>query len=129
MIAKTPGFPYKCLHEVAETHEFLRAAKFAGLTEDDRHEIAWIVSNDPTIGDELKGTGGCRKFRWASPGTGKSGGYRIITFFSGLDIPVYLLTVFAKNVRTNITPAEANKMSNATKLIVQQYRNKRTRSH
>lgn len=33
----------------------------------------------------------------AGKGKGKSGGYRVITFFSGTDIPVFLLNVFARN--------------------------------
>jgi hypothetical protein len=40
-------------------------------------------------------------FRW-----GKSGGYRVITFFTGTEIPVFLLNIFAKSEKTDLTPVE-----------------------
>jgi len=47
----------------------------------------------------MPGTGGARKVRFARAGEGKRCGYRIITFFSGADIPVFLLPVFANKKR------------------------------
>jgi hypothetical protein len=34
----------------------------------------------PDAGDEIRGTGGARKIRFAAKGKGKSGGVRVITF-------------------------------------------------
>jgi hypothetical protein len=47
-----------------------------------------------------------RKVRFAGRGKGKSGGYRVITFFAGTDIPVFLLNIFSKNEKTDLTASE-----------------------
>jgi hypothetical protein len=54
-------------------------------------------------GDEIPGTGGCRKLRVAGRGKGKSCGYRTITFYSGESMPVFLLTVFSKGERSDLS--------------------------
>lgn len=67
--------------------------------------VTWIASN-PAAGDVIEGAGGARKMRFAGKGRGKSGGYRLITFYTGPDIPVFLLNLFAKNEKTDLTPRE-----------------------
>jgi hypothetical protein len=49
------------------------------------------------------------------------GGYRVITFFTGTDIPVFLLNIFAKNEKTNLTPAERNVLKSVLAGIVSSY--------
>jgi hypothetical protein len=51
--------------------------------------------------------GGCRKVGWASAGSGKSGGARIIYFSRAREknSRVYLLVIYAKNVRATIDGA------------------------
>jgi hypothetical protein len=44
--------------------------------------VTWIASN-PAAGDVIEGAGGARKVRLAGKGKGKSGGYRVVTFYSG----------------------------------------------
>ena len=73
--------------------------------------VEWIAAN-PSAGDMIQGTGGARKVRFSRGGKGKSGGYRVITFFSGPDIPVVLLNVFAKNEKTDLTPTERRILKN-----------------
>lgn len=94
------------MHAVVETPTFLRAADREGLTEAERATIVDRVAVDPAAGDEIPGTGGCRKLRFAGRGRGKSGGFRLITFFSGVDVPVFLITVYSKGRRADLTPAE-----------------------
>ncbi len=48
-----------------------------------------MMANHPEAGDEISGTGGARKIRVAGRGKGKSGGYSVITFYSGKDVPVW----------------------------------------
>jgi len=67
--------------------------------------FAWIVTN-PAAGDVMEGTGGARTVRFAGRSEGKSGGYRVVTSFSGTDVPVLLLNIFAKNEKTDLTPKE-----------------------
>jgi hypothetical protein len=103
--------PYKgAVHTVIETNAYLRAAVEARLSEAEREAIVLAVAENPELGDPIPGTGGCRKFRFAGRGKGKSGGYRIITFFSGRTIPVFLITVFNKGEKSNLSRAEQNKL-------------------
>lgn len=69
----------------------------------------------------MPGTGGCRKLRIARPGQVKSGSYRVITFYTGPDWPVFLLTVFGKNEKANLTKAERNALGEYTKRITTAY--------
>jgi hypothetical protein len=114
------------MHTVVETPAYLAAAKSAGVSEAIREEIVSIVASDPTIGVELRGTGGCRKFRIARQNEGKSAGYRVVHFYTGTDIPVFLLTVFAKGEKDNISDAEANLLAGLTKRLVEAHRRKIT---
>ena len=76
----------------------------------------------PDVGDVIRGTGGARKIRFAGRGKGKSGGYRVITFYSGPELPVFLLTVFSKGERTDLTKSERNALAQLTKVLVDSYR-------
>ncbi len=81
-----------------------------------------FIAANPMAGNEIKGTGGARKVRFARPGGGKSGEYRVITFYSGVDIPVFLLSTFAKNEKTDITPKERNTLKKILPQVVQDYK-------
>jgi len=63
------------MHTIVRLHSFDRAADDAGLSEEEIDAIVNFLAENPDVGDELAGTGGCRKFRWAGRGKGKSGGY------------------------------------------------------
>ena len=69
----------------------------------------------------MVGTGGCRKFRWGRDNKGKSGGLRIISFYGGADLPVFLLTVFGKNEQANLTKTERNGLVVLTKMLMDTY--------
>jgi len=99
---------------IVETKAFLADAEDAGMSEEEREALVATVASNPTAGDLMQGTGGCRKLRFKKPGTGKSGGYRVITYFGGTDMPVFLLTVFAKNQRANLNQAERNALAKLT---------------
>jgi hypothetical protein len=67
-----------------------------------------ILARDPEAGEMITGSGGCRKVRVAGRGKGKSGGYRLITYYGGKDIPVYLLTIYSKGDRVNLSDQQVN---------------------
>lgn len=69
----------------------------------------------------MPGTGGCRKFRLAGRGKGKSGGYRTITFYSGPTIPVFLIAIFSKGERADLSQKERNQLAAMTKALVAEY--------
>ena len=102
------------MQEIVETAAYLAAADDAGMTADERERAIQIVATDPAAGDLMVGTGGCRKFRLAGRSKGKSGGYRVITYFGRADAPVYLLTVFSKGERSNLTKTECNALARLT---------------
>jgi len=93
------------------------------MSDEERESLVDHVAANPTDGALIQGTGGCRKLRYRKPGTGKSGGYRVITFFDGTDIPAALLTVFGKNERANLTKAERNALAAATAQMATELRN------
>ncbi len=111
----------KPLHAVVETPEFLRKAQ--GLLSDGERAalVDWLAAH-PTAGDLIVGTGGARKLRWAARGKGKSGGARAITYYGGLGVPVFLLSVFGKQAKANLTPAERNELRAVLAILVQEYR-------
>lgn len=109
------------MHTVAETHAFRKAAEEAGMSRNEVEDLITFLSENPTAGDEIPGTGGCRKVRVRGRGKGKSGGYRTITFYSGERFPVFLITVFGKGDRVNLTQGERNALRKITKIIVAEY--------
>jgi hypothetical protein len=113
------------MHSVAQTHAFVRAVEEAGMTEDEVDRLVSYLAENPIAGVEIAGTGGCRKLRVPARGKGKSGGYRVITFFTGESYPVFLITVFSKGERANLSKAECNELRVLTKSIVNAYKHRR----
>lgn len=109
---------------VVETASFLRRAAEAGMTDLERFELVNLLAENPAMGDLIKGTGGVRKVRFARKGAGKSGGYRVITFYHSETLPVFLLTVYAKGAKVNLTQAERNGLAKLTTLLVDGYAQK-----
>jgi hypothetical protein len=103
---------------VAELPEYRRAAGKL-LSDDDRRALVDHLAARPKAGDLIEGTGGVRKLRWARDGRGKSGGVRVVYYFHSDQMPLYLLTVFAKNERANLSKAERNELAGLVDLLVQ----------
>lgn len=116
----------RTMQTVVEMPEFIRCAKKLGIADNERESIIDLVASNPDAGDEIVGTGGMRKLRVATRGKGKSGGYRVITFFSGVDIPVFLDTSYAKSQKQNITDQEKKILKTLSSSIVEIYRRKKT---
>ena len=109
------------MHTVVETRAYIGAAKEAGMSEEEMQAVVDAVAGDPEAGATMRGCGGARKFRYAKPGKGKSGGYRIVTYYGGENIPVFLITVFGKGEKSNLTDAEKNAVSKLTKKLRDEY--------
>ncbi len=116
------------MHTVVETPSYLTDAKAAGLSEREKEAVVEMISNRPEAGDEISGTGGARKVRVAGRGKGKSGGYRVITFYSGKDMPVFLLAVYSKGEKANLSKAERSELKGVLSSIVREY-GKRVKRH
>src|SRR5947208_1905305 len=89
---------------------FLRDAADAGLSEEEVKALVNAISAEPELGDRMVGAGGARKIRFPGRGKGKRGGYRVITYFGGEDIPVFLLALFSKGERENLSKPEINEL-------------------
>lgn len=100
------------------------------MTANEVSDLIDLIADNPDAGEEIVGTGGCRKVRIPGRGKGKSGGYRTITFYSGDEIPVYLLTVFSKGEKSTLTARECSDLRLLTKALVAEHkaRMKTTRS-
>lgn len=89
---------------VIETPTYSRKAE-ALLNEDEREEFAVFISQNPSAGSVVRGSGGVRKIRWARTGSGKRGGVRVIYYNQLHHEEVWLLTLYAKTERSTI-PAD-----------------------
>jgi hypothetical protein len=113
------------MQTVIETPNYIKEAEDAGLSKSDRESFVDFISENPMAGDKIPGTGGARKVRYAAKGKGKRGGVRVITFYSGTDIPVFLLSVFAKGEKINLSQNEKNEFRKALGEIAAEYKAER----
>ncbi len=93
------------MQTVAETPTFTRQAEKL-FDEDEKRELINFLAENPLAGDEIPGTGGVRKVRFAASGRGKRGGARIIYYYLDETIPLYALLAYAKNDKADMTPDE-----------------------
>lgn len=105
---------------VVETVRFLRDAEGL-IPESDRARLVEFVGANPEAGDLIPETGGVRKLRWALPGGGKRGGARVIYFFRNESLPIFLLAVYGKNEKANLTQAERNWMAKLIPTLIKGY--------
>lgn len=101
---------------VAETPEYVRSADRL-LRLDEREAIVRFLAGRPRAGDVMQGTGGVRKLRWARAGRGKSGGVRVIYYFHDEAMPLYLLAMFPKNEKADLSKAERNDLAKLTAIL------------
>jgi hypothetical protein len=105
------------MHTIAELPEFTRNAASL-LSRDEVQQLIAHLAVNPAAGALVVGIGGIRKLRWAREGMGKSGGVRVIYYHHDERIPLYLLSIFGKNQKTNISKTEANELAKLVKLLV-----------
>lgn len=103
---------------VAELPEYIRQAERL-MSPDERREIVDYLAMHPKAGDLLEGTGGIRKLRWGRGSRGKSGGVRVIYYVHSELMPLYLITLFAKNERENLIKAERNELATLVNELIQ----------
>jgi hypothetical protein len=109
---------------IVELSEYIRNADKL-LSAEERSNLLYFLSTHPKAGNLLQGTGGIRKLRWAIEGKGKSGGTREIYFYHNEAIPLFLLTIFGKNEKINLSKAERNELAKLTKVLIESYGKKR----
>jgi hypothetical protein len=95
---------------VVETSAFARRAEKL-LSTDEHEELLFFLALHPQSGDEIPGTGGVRKVRFAARGKGKSGGVRVIYYFYDQENPLYAIFLYGKNEQANLTPDQKRQVA------------------
>ncbi len=108
------------MQTIVELPEFLRKSQDFLANEEKLSLINYLAAH-PQAGDIMQGTGGIRKLRWAAQGRGKSGGVSVIYYYHNETIPLFLLTVFGKGEKSNLSKSECNDLSKFTGLLLRQY--------
>lgn len=111
------------MQTVVELPEFQRRAAPL-LRESEVMDLIYFLANNPKTGDVIRGSGGVRKVRWAREGRGKSGGVRVVTFYTGTDMPLFLITVYGKGARENLERSEVAAMRGLTTALKTSYAKK-----
>lgn len=93
------------MQTVAETPIFTRQTEKL-FNEDEKREQIDFLAENPMAGDEIPGTGGMRKLRFAASGRGKRGGARVIYYYLDETMPLYALLAYAENARNDMAPDE-----------------------
>jgi hypothetical protein len=95
---------------VVETSAFSRRAEKL-LSTEEHEELLFFLALHPQSGDEIPGTGGVRKVRYAARGKGKSGGVRVIYYFYDEVNPLYAIFLYGKNEQADMTPTQKREVS------------------
>ena len=108
------------MQTIVELPEYERRASSL-LNNSEKRGIINYLAIHPQAGLIMQGTGGIRKFRWASGNRGKSGGVRVIYYFYNESMPLFLLTLFGKNEKANLSKSERNELAKIANLLVKNY--------
>lgn len=76
------------------------------LSQAERESVTEMLARDLDAGDTIPGSGGLRKLRIPGSSPGKRGGLRVIYAVRRQREQTFLIFLFAKNDRSNLTPAE-----------------------
>ena len=101
-------------HTIIELRSFTVQAGKLGVSEEERSSIYDAYAADPEYGEIIRRTGGLRKGRIAKDETGKSGGYRVFSFFANDRNPVFLLWIIDKTKDKTLTRAQENTFAKLT---------------
>lgn len=105
---------------IGETSFFQRSAKKI-LTDEEVSELIGHIAFNPTNGDLIPDTGGLRKLRWRLPGRGTRSGARVIYLFHDLNMPLYLLAVYPKNEKIDLTTDEKRELRHWAKTTIRRH--------
>lgn len=91
-----------------EVPSFTSKWKELGLDDEDLRNLESILINNPKIGRTITGTGGIRKVRIPIRKIGKRAGGRVIYVDIEVKECIYLLDVYTKNEKTDLSVKERN---------------------
>jgi len=89
------------------------------LLDDDSYALMQrMLMDNPERGDLIQGGGGIRKLRHALPGRGKSGGVRVIYYWHAPTQQIYLLLIYPKSKKEDLTAKETAVLRELVKQLV-----------
>ena len=113
------------MQTIVELPEFIRRSDKL-FSQAEKFSIINYLALHPASGDIMQGTGGIRKLRWSAKGRGKSGGVRVIYYYHNKTLPLFLLTVFGKGEKANLSKQERNDLATLTTIIIKNYRGQKS---
>ena len=112
----------KILQTVLEMPEFTRQSQSC-MDEESKSSFINYIAQHPLSGTLIVGTGGIRKIRWSgNEHQGESGGVRVIYYYYNESVPVFLLTVYGKNKKENLSQEDKNILKMIISKIVDAYK-------
>jgi hypothetical protein len=78
-------------------------------------KLQLVLISNPEAGALIRGGGGIRKLRFALPGTGKSGGTRIIYYWIRGRHQIFLLMAYPKSSKDDLSDKEVAILRNFVK--------------
>jgi len=109
---------------VVETEEFLDDVKGV-LSEDEHDALILYVAQHPEGGALIPETGGLRKLRWSAKGKGKRGGSRVIYYFHNVDVPLFLMAIYAKKIQTDLSARQRRALTSELRALKQDWKNRK----
>lgn len=96
---------------------FTRKWKELGLSDESLRSLQKELLNNPKAGDVIKGTGGLRKIRISLDDSGKRGGGRVIYVDVEIKEIIYLINVYTKNEKDDLTEEEKKAFKAIVKIL------------
>ena len=102
--------------------EFIETRQFSDvlydyLDEDSYQELQISLIERLDQGDIIPGGGGIRKLRFAAQGKGKRGGVRVIYYWVTKAGQIYMIALYPKGRKDNLTDAEVAELRSLAKEI------------
>jgi hypothetical protein len=89
------------------------------MTSEEVARLKAFLSEHPEAGDLIVGTEARGSFALPHQGEEKRGGYRVVTYYGGDDIPVFLMDVYAKGEKVNLSARERVELKKELELFAQ----------
>jgi mRNA-degrading endonuclease RelE of RelBE toxin-antitoxin system len=89
------------------------------ISEDEYRSVQLALLFRPEQGALISGTGGLRKLRWRSSAKGKCGGFRIIYYWEKRQEIIYMLMIYPKSKREDLTHGQARALG---KLVREEFK-------
>lgn len=93
-----------------QTREFSKNWDRLGFQDSDLRRLEMDLARDPAQYPVVEGTGGLRKMRFSYEKEGKRGGVRVCYVDFVMEESIYLITVYPKSEKDNLTKAEKNEI-------------------